>query len=178
MYHYCWNVRFWSKIHWYNWVRFFIFDQCVLNQNTSFYIFCTNGLKFREKLGTNLTLSDHELSITNLCTTRNCRGSCLRGFTKFGIKRVSVKLRQPTGQTQDNFNFGPSLWKFSIWTFTCQRVDFGTVKHLLGSELLLEDKITNLFSEYLNFNKLNRFLKYGSEEKGSWFYNCSNLLEV
>ena len=25
---------------------------------------------------------------------------------------VSVKLRQPTGQTQDNFNFGPSLLKF------------------------------------------------------------------
>ena len=25
---------------------------------------------------------------------------------------VSAKLRQPTGQTQDNFNFGPSLLKF------------------------------------------------------------------
>ena len=24
----------------------------------------------------------------------------------------SAKLRQPTGQTQDNFNFGPSLLKF------------------------------------------------------------------
>ena len=25
---------------------------------------------------------------------------------------VSAKLKQPTGQTQDNFNFGPSLPKF------------------------------------------------------------------
>ena len=25
---------------------------------------------------------------------------------------VSAKLRQPTGQGQDNFNFGPSLLKF------------------------------------------------------------------
>ena len=25
---------------------------------------------------------------------------------------VSAKLRQPTGQSQDNFNFGPSLLKF------------------------------------------------------------------
>ena len=25
---------------------------------------------------------------------------------------VSAKLRQPPGQTQDNFNFGPSLLKF------------------------------------------------------------------
>ena len=25
---------------------------------------------------------------------------------------ISAKLRQPTGQTQDNFNFGPSLLKF------------------------------------------------------------------
>ena len=34
-----------------------------------------------------------------------------RGFTKFGIK-VLCKLRQPAGQTQDNFNFGLSLLKF------------------------------------------------------------------
>ena len=27
---------------------------------------------------------------------------------------VSAKLRQLAGQTQDNFNFGPSLLKFSI----------------------------------------------------------------
>ena len=40
----------------------------------------------------------------------------IRGFTKFGIKVLwrlqfleYLKLRQPTGQTQDNFNFGPSL---------------------------------------------------------------------
>ena len=49
----------------------------------------------------------------------------IRGFTKFGIKvlwrvqfleylrTLSLKFqRKPTGQTQDNFNFGPSLLKF------------------------------------------------------------------
>ena len=34
----------------------------------------------------------------------------LRKFFLFWA--VSAKLRQPTGQTQDNFNFGPSLLKF------------------------------------------------------------------
>ena len=28
------------------------------------------------------------------------------------ISKISAKLRQPAGQTQDNFNFGPSLLKF------------------------------------------------------------------
>ena len=37
----------------------------------------------------------------------------IRGFAKFGIKvAVSAKLRQLAGQTQENFNFGPSLPKF------------------------------------------------------------------
>ena len=36
----------------------------------------------------------------------------IRSFTKFGIKVYIAKLRQPAGQTQDNFNFGPSLLKF------------------------------------------------------------------
>ena len=31
---------------------------------------------------------------------------------KFNSLAVSVKLRQSTGQTQDNFNFGMSLLKF------------------------------------------------------------------
>ena len=31
----------------------------------------------------------------------------VRGFTNFGIK-----LTEPTGQSQGNFNFGPSLLKF------------------------------------------------------------------
>ena len=57
-------------------------------------------------------------------------GMYIRGFTKFGIKvlwrlqfleylwtlrlkfQKACKLRQPTGQTQDNFNYGPSLLKF------------------------------------------------------------------
>ena len=30
---------------------------------------------------------------------------------KFKISEDSAKLRQPTGQSQDNFNFGPSLLK-------------------------------------------------------------------
>ena len=30
----------------------------------------------------------------------------------FTLLAVSAKLRQPTGKTQDNFNFGPSLLKF------------------------------------------------------------------
>ena len=30
----------------------------------------------------------------------------------FALMAVSAKLRQPTGQTQDNFNFGPRLRKF------------------------------------------------------------------
>ena len=40
---------------------------------------------------------------------------------------VSAKLRQPTGQRQENFNFGPSLLKFKVLKYQWNFRPHGTV---------------------------------------------------
>ena len=73
--------------------------------------YCT--LLLAHKKGLKNYTDDNSNSFTQVCTYTRWFRIFLDIKVLWSVKAiVSQLVRQPTGQTQDNFNFGPSLLKF------------------------------------------------------------------